>query len=87
MACENIRSDHIGVLLEVYQKVELNSVTLEKYLISKAKRHVVCTQRNHLTNHILCENSKEPLQLDGSSEHTKQMLKKKIITYLRTKAI
>ena len=36
MAYENIRSDHIGVLLEVYQKVKLNSVNLEKYLISKA---------------------------------------------------
>ena len=49
MACENIRSDHIGVLLEVYQKVELNSVTSEKYLISKANWDIWrnCTEEKY----------------------------------------
>ena len=49
IACENIRSDHIGVLLEVYQKVELNSVTLKKYLISKANWDIWrnCTEEKY----------------------------------------
>ena len=37
MTGESIRSDHIGVLLEVYQSRKESSVTREKFITSKAK--------------------------------------------------
>ena len=49
MAGENIISDHIGVLLEAYQTVEQNRVTLERYLISKANWDIWrnCTEEKY----------------------------------------
>ena len=46
MTCETIRSDHIGVLLEVYQGKKACSVTTEKYKISQVKWDVwrECTE-------------------------------------------
>ena len=35
MTCENIRSDHIGVLLQVYKEKDTSKVTVEKYVTSK----------------------------------------------------
>ena len=37
MTGESIRSDHIGVLLEVFQSRKESSITREKFIISKAK--------------------------------------------------
>ena len=46
MSHEVIRSDHIGVLLDVYQENKQNNAILEKYIISKAKYDVwmECTE-------------------------------------------
>ena len=46
MSQEVIRSDHIGVLLDVYQESKQNNTILEKYIIGKAKYDVwsECTE-------------------------------------------
>ena len=46
MTCESIRSDHIGVLLEVYQSRKESNITSEKFIISKANWEVwrECTE-------------------------------------------
>ena len=46
MTCEAIRSDHIGVLLDVYQTKKKSNITTEKYIISKTKWDVwrECTE-------------------------------------------
>ncbi|MEW8548387.1 MAG: reverse transcriptase domain-containing protein [Candidatus Thiodiazotropha sp.] len=40
MSCEAIRSDHIGILLEVYQGRQKDSAVFEKFMIRKAKWEV-----------------------------------------------
>ena len=40
MSHELIRSDHTGVLLDVYQENKQNNAILEKYIISKANYYV-----------------------------------------------
>ena len=47
MACENIRSDHIGVLLQVYQEMKSDTATSERNITSKADWEVWrdCTEQ------------------------------------------
>ena len=49
MSCENIRSDLIGVMSDVYQKSEQTNVTTEKYLVSKANWEIWrnCTEKKY----------------------------------------